>query len=76
MYVCLEAEALPRGSLDAAKVLLRSRLHILMPRLGLNVMTSKLRYDIIIHNFHPFIFCIYVFKTFEDTTSSMYKQRL
>jgi len=28
--------------------------------LGFNVMTSKLRYDIIIHNFHPFIFCICV----------------
>jgi len=29
---------------------------------GLNV---KLRYDITIHNFHPFIFSIYVFKTFK-----------
>jgi len=31
--------------LEAAKVLLaRPRLNVLMPRLGLNVMTSKLRY--------------------------------
>jgi len=41
--VCLEIEASPRGSKSAS------------PRscLGLNVMTSKLRYDIILHNFHP-----------------------
>jgi len=40
--------------------------------LGLNVTTSKFRYDIIIHNFNPFIFCIYVFKTFK-IISSTYK---
>jgi len=31
----LEAEASPRGSLEAAKVLPRPRLDVLMPRLGL-----------------------------------------
>ena len=33
--VRLEAEVLPRGSLEAAKVLPRPRLDVLMPRLGL-----------------------------------------
>jgi len=47
----------------------------LMPHLGLNVMTSKLRYDIIIHNFHPVIFCIYVFKTFKTKLHLCIKQR-
>jgi len=40
--VCLEAEVSPRGSKSAAL----PRLDVLMPRLGLNVVTSKLRYDI------------------------------
>jgi len=47
--VCLEAEASPQGSKCLGLV-------VLIPRLGLNIMTSKLRYDIIIHKFHPFIF--------------------
>jgi len=54
--------------LEAAKVLPRPRQDVLMPRLGLasvSVSNSKLRYDIIIHNFHPFILCIYVLKTFK-----------
>jgi len=38
--------------LKAVQVLPWPRLDVLMPRLGLNV---KLRYDISIHNFHPFI---------------------
>jgi len=49
--------------LKAEKMLPRPRLEsldVLVPRLGLNV---KLRYDIFIHNFNLFIFCIYVFKT-------------
>jgi len=47
--------------LEAAKV----RRFDASPRfcLGCNVITSKLRYNIIIHNFHLFIFCIYVYKT-------------
>jgi len=46
--------------LEVAKVLPRPCLDVLMSRsrLGLNVMTSKLRYYINIHNFHPFIFCM------------------
>jgi len=49
-------------------------LKVLMLRLDLNVMTFKLRYDIIIHNFHPFIFCIYVFKTFKTKLQLCIKQ--
>ena len=33
--VCLEAEALPRGSLEAENLLPRPRLDVLMPRLSL-----------------------------------------
>ena len=33
--VCLEAEASPRGSLEAENLLPRPRLDVLMPRLGL-----------------------------------------
>jgi len=73
--VCLEEEASPRFSLEAAKVLPRPRLDVLMPRLGLHVMTSKLRYDINIHNFHPVIFCIYVFKTHKSKLHLCIKQR-
>ena len=40
--VCLEAEASPRGSLEAAKVLPRPRLDVLMPRLGLASVSSLL----------------------------------
>jgi len=55
--VCLKAEASPRGSKSAASALLqRFRGLGLVSTLGIG--TSKLRYDIIIHNFHPFIFCI------------------
>jgi len=38
-------------------------------------MTSKLRYDIIIHNFHPFIFFIYLFKRFKTKLNLCIKQR-
>jgi len=48
-----------RGRLQAAKVLPRPCLDVLMPRLGLNVMTSKLRYDIIIYNFNLVSFCTF-----------------
>jgi len=48
--------------LEAAKVLSRPRLDVLMPRLGLDVMASGLVSShvtiSIIHNFHPFIFSI------------------
>jgi len=53
--------------LEAAKVLPRPHLDVLMPRLGLALvlmLTFKKRYDIIIHNFHPVIFCMYALKTF------------
>jgi len=60
--VCLEAEASPRGRNSAASA--SPRRFDASPRscLGLNV---KLHYDITIHNLHPFIFSIYVFKTFK-----------
>jgi len=48
----------------SVKVLSRPRLDVLMPRLGFNVKTSKLRCDIIIHNVHRFTF-LYVFKIFK-----------
>jgi len=68
-----------RGSLETAKVLPRPRLDVLMPRLG-HASVSILRYDIIIHNFHPFIFCIYVFKTFKTKLhlcfSSVFRSKL
>jgi len=38
--VCLKAEASPRGSLEAAKVLPWLRLDVLMPCLDLEVLTS------------------------------------
>jgi len=63
---------------EAAKVLPRPRLDVLMPRLGLasvSMLTSKLRYDIIIHNFYPFIVCIYVLKTFKTKLHLCIKQR-
>jgi len=56
--VCLEAEAKSAASASPRRIDTSPR-----SCLGLNVMTSKLRYDIIIHNFHLFIFCIYVFMT-------------
>jgi len=73
--VCLEAEASPRGSESAASA--SPRRFDASPRscLGLNVMTSKLRYDIIIRNFYLFIFCIYVFKTFKTKLYLCIKQR-
>jgi len=40
----------------------------------INVMTSKLRYDIIIYNFHSVISCTYVFKAFK-TKLHVCKQR-
>jgi len=43
--------------------------------LGLNIITSKLRYDIIIHNFHQVIFRIHVFKTFKTKLHQCIKQR-
>jgi len=51
-YLCPDAEASPRGSKSAASASPR-RFHA-SPRscFGLNVMASKFRYDIIIHNFH------------------------
>jgi len=56
--VCLEAEkVLPRPCFDVS-----------MPHLGLNV---KLRYDITIHNFNPFIFC----KNFKTQLHLSVKQR-
>jgi len=56
--VCLEAEASPRGSKIAASA---SPQHFdALPRS--RFMTSTLRYDINIHNFHPVIFCIYMLK--------------
>jgi len=62
-----------------AKALPRLRLVALMPHLGLNVTTSrpKLRYYIIIrrHNFHPFIFCIHVIKTFKTKLHLCIKHR-
>jgi len=60
--------------LEATKVL--PRLDVLMPRFGLNAMTlSGLRYDIIIHNLHSFIFCKYVFKTFKTKLHLCIKKR-
>jgi len=50
--VCLEAEASPPGSLEAAKVLSRRRLDVLMLRLGLasvSMLTSKLHIYIYIY---------------------------
>jgi len=49
----------PWGSKNAALIASPRRFDA-SPRscFGVNVMTSKLRYDIIIHNFHPFIFCM------------------
>jgi len=51
----------PRGSKSDTSA--SPRCFYASPRscLGFNV---RLRYDIAIHNYHPFIFCIYVFKTF------------
>jgi len=37
--------------------------------------TFKLSYIIIMHNFHPFIFCVYVFKTFKTKPNRCIKQR-
>jgi len=71
--ICLEAKASPQGSKRSASA--SPRLDVLMPCLGLNVMISKLRYDIIIHNFHQFIFCTYVFKTFKTKLHLCIKQR-
>jgi len=67
--VCLEAEDTYRGSAASASP---QRFDASpWPRCyGLGVVstrgigTSKLRYDIIIHNFHLFIFHIYVFRNF------------
>jgi len=61
----------PRGSKSAASAL--PRLVDASPQscLALNV-TSKLRYDIIIHNFHSFIFFISAFKTFKTKLHLMY----
>jgi len=60
--VFLEAEASPRGVKSAASA--SPGCSDASPRSchGLNAMTSKLRYDIIIHTFYSFIFFIYLFK--------------
>jgi len=39
------------------------------------IATSKLSYIIIIHNLHSFIFCVYVFKTFNTKLHRCIKQR-
>jgi len=74
--VCLEAEASPRDSIEAALRQPRGGKSAASaaPRRfdaslrscnGLNVRTYELRYDIIIHYFHSFIFCIYACKIFK-----------
>jgi len=63
----IEGEASPQVSKSAASA--SPRRFDASPRfcLGLNIMTSKLRNcGIITHNFHPFIFCIYVIKTYKN----------
>jgi len=66
--VFLSAEAWLRGSNSAASA--SPRLFDTSPRscLGLNVMTSKLRYDIIIHNFNLSILLI----CFQDLKTKLY----
>jgi len=59
----LEAQASPRGSKSAASASPRRVDASPQSCLGLNIMTSKLRYDIIFHNFHPFVIWCIVFKT-------------
>jgi len=71
--VCLETEASPRGSKSAISA--SPRRFDASPRLGLNSMTSKLRYDIIIRNFHQFIFRLYVFKSCKTKLHLCIKQR-
>jgi len=60
--LCLEAarnlaSRQPRVSKSAASALPRRFDASPLSWLGLNVMTTKLRYDITSHKFHPFIFC-------------------
>jgi len=61
---------------EATKVLHWPFLDVLMPCVDFNAVISKLRYDIIVHNFHPaFIFCMYMLKTFKTELYLCIKQR-